>query len=79
MDMFDELSILKHSVIAQLLLDASPGALFLSTEGQHNVGRTNRTLENNFQVEDRKVHLKKISFTVEFLEVYPPNSICTPP
>ena len=30
---FDELSILEHPVIARLLLDASSGALFLSTEG----------------------------------------------
>ena len=45
MEWFDELSMLEHPVIARLLLDASSGASFLLTEGRHNVGRTNKTLE----------------------------------
>ena len=64
MKWFDELSMSKHPVIAQILLYFSPGASFLSTECRHNVGHSSKTLKNNFQVEDRKTHyLRKISCT----------------
>ena len=46
MEWFDEIFVLGHPVIAQLLLDASPRASFLSTKDRHNTGRTNKTLKN---------------------------------
>ena len=62
MEWFDERSTLEHPVIARLLLDASSEASFLSIEGQHNVGRTNKTFKNNVLVKDRKIHyLRNIS------------------